>query len=464
MRPFRFIDLFAGVGGFHHALSSIGGRCVFACEMDEECRSVYRASFPGLREDRFASDVRSITQDDDGEPLPADEIARRVPDHEVLCGGFPCQPFSKSGAQRGIRDRTRGTLFFDILEIVRAKSPRWLILENVRNLAGPRHLHTWTVIVRSLREAGYRVSDEPLVLSPHAIPPEHGGAPQVRDRIFILCERTDDDSPFSTFGVPLLERHPFRNEWDPDRWRIADFLDADAAIDGVEGYRLPQRSLTWIEAWDFLVRELPADELPGFPIWAHALTERARIPKGTPEWKASHLRKNAAFYREHRTFLDRWLRRRWGPQRETVLEFPPSRTMLEWQARKAHPTREGRTLADLVLQFRQSGLRAKPASYLPALVAITQTSIVGPGTAPGIETYRELSPREAARLQGIPFEGFERAGVSDRAIYKQLGNAVNVGAARLAAQALLGAGPFRERRIPLDSPMALLASAVAGGR
>jgi len=456
MRDFKFIDLFAGVGGFHHALSSIGGKCVLACEMDEECRSVYHASFPELALDRFPKDIRTVTQGAGGAPLSLTEIARNVPDHDVLCAGFPCQPFSKSGAQLGVRDRTRGTLFFDIMEIVRAKSPRFLILENVRNLAGPRHRETWSTIIQSIREAGYRVSDEPLVLSPHLIPARLGGAPQVRDRVFILCERITSDDPFATVGTPLLSRLEFRRHWDPDRWRIADFLDPDTRIEDVQRYRLSQKSLTWLEAWEHLVRDLPSEELPGFPIWADCLVAEPVIPKGTPNWKASHLRKNAAFYREHREFLDDWLKRRWGPLGQTVLEFPPSRFKLEWQARKAHPTRRGRTLSDLVLQFRPSGIRVKPPSYLPALVAITQTSIVGPNVAPAIETYRELTPREASRLQGIPFDGFERAGVVDRAIYKQLGNAVNVGVVKLASQTLLGLRPRTVGQI--ESPMALFAS------
>lgn len=459
MRGFRFIDLFAGVGGFHHALSSLGGTCVLACELDDDSRAVYQASFPALPARRFPANIRSLTQTEDGRPLPVELIAARVPDHDVLCGGFPCQPFSKGGAQLGTRDRTRGTLFFDILEIVRAKKPRYLILENVRNLAGPRHEDTWATIVHSLREAGYSVSDEPLVISPHRVSPSNGGAPQVRDRIFILGERAEDGASLSHLGLPMLDRWMRGTDWDPDRWRIADYLDPDCSIEGVERYRLPTRALAWIRAWDHFVREIPCDDLPGFPIWAHSLKDRARVAEDTPEWKASHIRKNAAFYRQHREFLDDWLRRRWGARRQTVLEFPPSRAKLEWQARKAHPARKGRTLSNLVIQFRQSGLRVKPASYLPALVAITQTSIIGPGVAEGVEAYRELSPREAARLQGIPFEGFERAGVSDRAIYKQLGNAVNVGVVRLVAQSLIRRERAGQRRVgPRKSAAAALAA------
>jgi DNA (cytosine-5)-methyltransferase 1 len=429
---FRFVDLFAGIGGFHHAMASLGGRCVLACELDQACQAVYRASFPELPADRLVSDIRAITRVADGGPRPAREIAALVPDHEVLCAGFPCQPFSKSGWQLGVRDRTRGTLFFEIMEIVSAKRPAYLVLENVRNLAGPRHRDTWRTIIESLREAGYRVADEPVVLSPHLIPPDRGGAPQVRDRVFILCERAGDDRR-DLVSAPLLARGQFAREWSPDSWRIAKVLEPDRHVRDIERYRLSENEL----AWEAFVRELPLESLPGFPLWAFAFRRRVEIPRNAPDWERSFLTKNSQLYRDHVAFIDHWLARRWGPRGERVEQFPLSRQKLEWQARKTHPTRDGRTLRDLVLQFRPSGIRVKPATYLPALVAITQTSVVGPEVARGIKEFRRLTPREAAHLQGIPPAAFERAQVTDKDAYRQLGNAVNVGVARLAAQQLM---------------------------
>src|SRR4051812_11078064 len=139
---FRFVDLFAGVGGFHAALSAYGGECVYAVEIDKAAARVYERNW-GL------DPLGDVTKD------ASDEVMA-VGGHEILAAGFPCQPFSKSGAQKGM-DETRGTLYWNILKIIQARKPEIVLLENVRNLAGPRHRHEWQVIIETLRDEGYHV-------------------------------------------------------------------------------------------------------------------------------------------------------------------------------------------------------------------------------------------------------------------------------------------------------------------
>lgn len=428
MPAFKFIDLFAGVGGFHHALSHhlFDGECVLAVEIDEQCQQVYGQAFPDTP---IVGDIRSITKNSDGTDATKEQISERVPDHDVLCAGFPCQPFSKSGAQLGTRDKTRGTLFFDIMEIVRAKHPRFLLLENVPNLVGPNHRETWKLIKESIREEGYAVADDPVVLSPHRLR-EPLGAPQVRDRVFILAHLAGSENLVEP--APLLEKTPDPT-WHPSQWRLDGYLHRENPGDA---YRLRPVETTWLYAWDSFLRNIPTDYLPGFPIWEHEWKPEPEIPPGAPPWKVDFLVKNSAFYNEFRAYLDEWRLETWDDKGTKVGDFPLSRRKFEWQARTYHPTRDARTLRDLLIHLRPSGIRVKPPTYFPALVAITQTPILG-------WEWRRITPEEASLLQGIPYNTFREAGMKDAEIYRQLGNAVNVGAVRCAARAL-----FDHSRMP----------------
>lgn len=430
---FRFIDLFAGIGGFHHALGGpeFGGECVFASDIDPKCRLVYQSTWPELPEERLVGDIRELTLQRNGKDRPLKRLAELIPDHDVLCAGFPCQPFSKSGTQRGVLDATRGTLFFDILRIVQAKKPEFLLLENVRNLAGPRHTETWATIVESLRGEGYRLSDVPVILSPHLLPPELGGTPQTRDRVFILARQVRANE--SLESGPLYVRGAV-DDWDPDSWRIEDFLDSDNDIANLADYQLRDEEVAWIDAWNYFVQNLPDEALPGFPLWQDEFKLKPTIPRSAPEWKRDFLLKNADFYGRHRSFINKWRKMSWIPGSDyKVTDFPASRRKLEWQARNAQPSAAQRDLWQLTLHFRPSGIRVRPATYLPTLVAINQTSIIG-------SRRRRITPREASRLQGIPDWVFEQAVVDDTTAYRQLGNGVNVGAVRYLARILFEDG------------------------
>lgn len=412
-RQFRFLDLFAGIGGFHFALKALGGKCVLAVETDEACQEVYKRTFPGTP---LVGDVRQLVKEG------------RVPAHDVLCAGFPCQPFSKSGAQLGLEDIDRGTLFFQIVKVIRLAQPRLVILENVRNIAGPRHTETWDLIIRTLWREGYRVSYTPLVLSPHLLPRSRGGRPQVRERIFILAERVGVDVPLSDRqAAPIIESGP-ATDWRPEHWQIDDFLQPDEAVRNVEAYRLRPDEQKWLRAWQDFLRIIPKDELPGFPVWEPAFLETPDLSRSLPEWKRDFNLKNSRLYLRHRRQIDEWR------ARHDISSFPESRRKFEWQARGEEPD-----LARLVIHFRPSGIRVRPPTYVPALVAITQTSVIG-------RLGRRITPREAARLQGFP-ERF-RPHANPVIAYKQLGNAVNVGIAKFAARELFRVSGFARTRRP----------------
>lgn len=399
---FTFVDLFAGIGGFHAALGALGGHCVYASEWDEDAAKIYERNW-NLKPDG------DIT-------LSANDKVMNVPEHDVLVGGFPCQPFSKSGKQQGM-DETRGTLFWNIAKIIQVRKPRIVLLENVRNIAGPRHIHEWNVIIKTLRDLGYRVSEKPMVVSPHNIHPEFGGRPQVRERVFIAATLIPKGMPNFKSDVEIPNLDSVMQNWNPQNWNLSKDLPLEKLNDrnSKKSVVLNETEVEWIEAWnEFVVlmrKKLGKKSLPGFPIWADewVLDKKLRVPKGTPEWKENFLRKNSEFYTEHKTLLDKWLKK-W----DNLEHFPPSRRKLEWQAQDA------KTLWETIMHFRPSGIRAKKPTYVPALVAITQTSIIG-------KQKRRITVREGARLQGLP-DWYDFVDQANPITYKQLGNGVNVGA------------------------------------
>ena len=397
---FRFVDLFAGIGGFHAVLHGLGGECVYAIEIDPKSAVVYEKNWG-------RNPIGDITQD-------VNDSDMKVPPHDVLVAGFPCQPFSKSGLQGGM-DETRGTLFWNILKIVQERRPAMVFLENVRNISGPRHIHEWHVIIETLRAQGYTVCDEPTIFSPHLLPPELGGRPQFRERVFIVAVRDDDHSKnLLLFNRPVVANSPLEG-WDPNSWSLEKDLHLDNQREAAK-YLLNVDEVHWIDAWDDFVVEMRdirnGQRLPGFPLWGDEwrLESNLRIDNSTPLWKADFLRKNAKFYTQHQAFIDSWTKK-WDFFSD---RFPKSRRKFEWQAQDTP------RLWDTILHLRPSGIRAKRSTHVPALVAITQTSIIG-------SQKRRLTPRECARLQGLP-DWFDFGDQPDAATYKQLGNSINIGA------------------------------------
>lgn len=407
---FTFVDLFAGIGGFHAALSALGGECVYASEIDKDAARIYSRNW-GLHPDG------DIT-------FAANEFNMDVPDHDVLVGGFPCQPFSKSGKQRGM-DEARGTLFWNIARIIEVRQPKIVLLENVRNIAGPRHEHEWQVIIQTLRQLGYRVSSRPLIVSPHRIHPAFGGRPQVRERIFIAATRTEKKGNFLGEEPGLPDISKIEHNWNILNWNLNRDLPIESKLSSHEkkASELSDAELQWIEVWDDFVKAFlkqnPGEKLPGFPLWVDNWIpiQKLKIPKGTPDWKANFLIKNAEFYAENKKVINSWLKRY-----QHLQHFPPSRRKFEWQAQDA------KSLSETIMHFRPSGIRVKKANYVPALVAITQTTILG-------KQKRRITFREAARLQGLP-DWFDFLDQKTSQTFKQLGNGVNIGAVYNVMKAL----------------------------
>lgn len=187
-KPFTFIDLFAGIGGFHLGLSSAGGKCVFASEWDKFARKTYETNFAKKEPELFM-------KSSDGQSLFAGDITKvdekKIPSHDVLCGGFPCQAFSGAGKQLGFSD-PRGTMFFEIVRIMKHHRPKAFFLENVRNLMQHNEGETFSTIKRILtEELGYSFEAKLIRASDF-------GLPQHRPRVYMVGFR----DPSISFRFP----------------------------------------------------------------------------------------------------------------------------------------------------------------------------------------------------------------------------------------------------------------------
>ena len=423
-RQMSFVDLFAGLGGFHLALKNLGHKCVFASEIDETLRATYYENFRM----RPSGDIRDVAVDS-------------IPRHDILCAGFPCQPFSKARDYSGPDNLELSELYLQILRVIRHHHPKFLILENVPNFERHDDGQTWERVKDLLRGEGYSV--RLAKLSPHEF-----GIPQIRQRIYIV-------GSLSSLGE-------FR--W---RKRSKTKVSIHSVLDSCpeEARQIPDRVKQCLDVWQEFLDLVPKDEKIPHPLWSmefgatycyedttpwatdveslrskrgshgrslsqadakedmleilpsHARTEQERFP----DWKVGFIKRNREFYSRHRSWLDSWM--------EKIREFPSSFQKLEWNCQERDPRKEVRRIRDYVIQIRASGVRVKRNTTAPSLVAMTATQVPIIGWE-----GRYMTPIECKRLQSM--DELELPTRNTKA-YAALGNAINVKVAQLVAEALL---------------------------
>lgn len=424
---FRFIDLFAGIGGFHKALNELGHECVFASELDPVLRETYKLNWGNKT--NIHGDIKKIVRDNIG----------IIPEHDVLCAGFPCQPFSKAGKQLGRNDE-RGTLFDEIIKILEFRTPKFFILENVRFIAKHNNEETWKAMKTEFERLGYDVDHRDYS-------PQDFGIPQHRQRIFIVGAL--GKNALSHFSFDKVDIHK------KSIIHLDDFIEHNPK----NAKRLPIANQECIKLWQEFLDSLPKEtKIPGFPIWGmefgadypceeiypHLLTAKelgqykgsfgislkgmskeeqlaklpsyARVESEFPDWKQRYIKQNRQFYTENKKYIKNTVKK--------IAELPSqSWQKLEWNVGDGK-----RKISNYILQFRASGIRVKKSDFFPSLVCTnTQIPIIG-------WENRYITRNEGLKLQSLQDLKLPE---NDNAAYKALGNAVNARIVNLIAKELL---------------------------
>lgn len=401
---FKFIDLFAGIGGFHQALTYFGGKAVFASEIDQKCVRTYEKQF-NLK---VAGDIN-------------DNIDN-IPKFDFLVAGFPCQPFSKAGKQLGFNDKKRGTLFDSIIQILSIHPEcKFILLENVRNLGDKKE--NWDIIQSKLNKLDFFITKDPLILSPSMF-----GIPQNRERVYILGIRKDiRNQKKLKNGYIHIEDLDIKKHF--KKLKMGDaFKVLEKNQDNLEKYYIKDDQLKIINAWSEFKKTILKQSI-GAPIWVdyfgvgiNDFYHNKKIGyEMMPDWKQKLVYRNHEFYKKNKKIIDPWIKK------YNILQQKKIYRKFEWNCGNAcNDLKEG------IIQFRQSGIRVKRATTFPSLVAIVNTPIIWDSE---VEKFRYITPREAANLQNFR-KGFKFQG-TDHDIYKQLGNSVNVRIIKLLVENLL---------------------------
>jgi DNA (cytosine-5)-methyltransferase 1 len=371
----KFIDLFCGIGGFHQALHKLGHKCVLACDIDKDCREVYKNNY-GIEP---LSNVKNIDE-------------QNMVDFDILCAGFPCQAFSNGGHKKCFDD-ARGLLFDEIIRIAKVKQPKFMFLENVKHILKVSDGKVMKHIETQIDNNNYKL--QIFKMSPH-----NYGIPQQRERIYFVCIRKDI---YNNTDIMLP------NYLGPKSINFDEFLDKKETIN--EKYFIKDDILNILETWDEIIKVFETDEKLSPTIMAkYILYKPSDIEMSLfPDWKQQYISKNKPLIEKYKTELENWYNKN-----KDILTKKEIYSQLDWQCGLKQ---ENDSIFNHFIQIRQSGIRVKKGNNFPTLVAISQIPIYG-------KEKRYITPRECARLQSFP-DSFKLPN-EDRKSYKQLGNSVNV--------------------------------------
>ncbi len=440
----KFIDLFAGLGGFHTALGRLGHKCVYACEIDPALNKIYE-------------DIYGIQPDFD---ISKADL-KKIPEYDILCAGFPCQPFSKAGSQSGFNHKVAGDMFDKLCSFLEAHRPKFFFLENVPNLLTHDKGFTWLYMKSKLEGLGYSISQD-------LISPTDFNVPQTRQRVYILGSTDDDPIRWPVPEIKnkisakdfIVEKPSKIKRLSKDKRIVLkiweDFLSqinnknsiisplwsmefgATYPYEETTPFAIGQKKLKKYKgSFGVNLSEVEDDKIfKNIPPYAHYSNRKNESDEKKlkfPDWKIQFIRKSRDFYKRNKNWIDPWIKRSLKHEQFKIATYQK----FEWNCHG-----DELRLKDKFISFRSSGVRVKRIDNSPTLVNLSSSGL------PYITSEkRYFTLEECLKLQGFHEKKFKILldesyinklnRESDAFLFRALGNAVNVDVIEKIAETFL---------------------------
>tara|TARA_B110000858_G_C17791829_1_gene470306 strand:+ start:919 stop:2271 length:1353 start_codon:yes stop_codon:yes gene_type:complete len=437
MRKLKFVDLFAGLGGFHIGLSKLGHECIYACEIDKSLNEHYAKNFT-LDKEYIWGDVRTI---------PNQHIKYLKENADMICAGFPCQPFSKAGTQSGFNHLIAGDMFQALFDVINKTKPEFIFLENVPNLLSHDQGKTYNMMKLRLTEIGYNIKE--TVLSPLDF-----NYPQTRKRLYIfgIYKKKNSKNDLFRFPVPIRLHRDYKS-------KTGTFILKNKTVKYLEIHKAEKIDMyqDLLNMLENKIGSMLTSETIINPLWVmefgakYPYTKKlyfnknlnnfigsigsfgkkikmqngslinlppyALTKKEFPLWKQRIIKKNRNFMNLHKDIFNKWIKK------YKVDKMLPSYQKFEWNAHS-----ESLDFKNKLISFRPSGIRVRRIYSAPTLITQTTTQIPIIATHSKIlkKKYRYISYKEALRLQGFSQNDLKYVNQFRNNFYPAIGNAVNV--------------------------------------
>ncbi|WP_338984487.1 DNA (cytosine-5-)-methyltransferase [Spiroplasma endosymbiont of Diplazon laetatorius] len=371
----KFINLFSGIGSFNYAMKKFDGECVWSCEKNSYSLETYKKNF-GIT---ASKDIRNIN-------------VKEIPDHDILLCSLPSKTFNKT-TEKSWYEYSDTDLLFEMTKVIEAKSPKYFLFENIKNLAVNEKGNTWKELKSIFKKLGYVTTEKPLLLSPH-----HFGIPYAKVSSYVVEIKKEFVKENS------LEIN-FKRKVSKKKNSIENIFNNSDEFD-FKTYEITPNEKIILDAWNEFKKNVNMENVD-FPIWIDYFKTASRIVQQMPLSKQSVINKNKDLYIKNIKFVDSWLAKNYD-----ILRNKSSYRKLDWKSNT-----DIKNIYDGLIQIKASGIKIQKPNVVQTTNTISEVPIYGP-------FKRRLTLRECSRLASLP-EDFQ-INKNIKQAYKQLKNTVNV--------------------------------------